>query len=191
MASLFSRKSFEIGALVQSGRQALIKRDFAKALSHFEEVAKKAPSYIYKAAHFSEGIWTYVGRTQYATGHLQVAQQSLGHALTISPQDHLARLYLGMTLIRGGGQERGVVELKNAMQGLYDWIEDIVASRPFEAFWDPNKQIRNELQKTITMVTDLNADRSEIIASAEWLGQEIEEEIERARRDESRQYQHE
>jgi hypothetical protein len=75
------------------------------------------------------------------------------------------------------------------MHGLYDWIEQIFASRPFEAFWDPNKQMRNERKKNIATTGRLDADRDKILASAEWLGRESEEEIERVRRDESRQYQ--
>ena len=189
MASFLGGKWFHIGVLVQSGRQALLKRDFAQALSHFQDAAKKAPGYVYKAAHFSEGIWTYVGRAHYALGSLQTARQSLERALKESQDDHMARLYLGMTLLREGDRMRGLIETKIAMQGLHDWIERIVTGRPFDAFWDPNNQIRNELKKNIALVGESHIDRDKILASAEWLGREIEEEIERARRDESQQYE--
>jgi hypothetical protein len=51
------------------------------------------------------------------------------------------------------------------------------------------KQMRNERKKNIAMTGRLDADRDKILARAEWLGRESEEEIERVRRDESRQYQ--
>jgi len=78
-------------------------------------------------------------------------------------------------------------EIHNGLQGLFDWIEALVASRPFEVYWDPNKQLRNELKKTLAMIAEANADGAKIVAGAEWLGQEIEEESERARRAGSRQ----
>jgi tetratricopeptide (TPR) repeat protein len=76
MAWIFSCDSYRVGRLVQSGRQALLKKDFEAALSYFEKAAKKDPQYIFEAAHFKEGIWTYVGRTQYATGRYAQARQS-------------------------------------------------------------------------------------------------------------------
>jgi tetratricopeptide (TPR) repeat protein len=188
MALFFGCDSFQVGSLVQSGRQALLKKNFDEALGYFEQAAKKDPSYVYQSAHFSEGIWTYVGRSQYVTGRYQVARQSLEHSLKTRPDDHVARLYLGLALVRSANGPRGLGEIQNGLQGLFDWIEDIIASRPFEAYWDPNKQIRNELKKTIALIADANADGAKIIAASEWLGQEIEEEIERARRDESQQH---
>lgn len=90
-------------------------------------------------------------------------------------------------LVRSADSTQGLRELQNGLQGLYDWIEYIVSSRSSEAYWDPNKQIRNEIKKALALIAEGSGDHAKIIASAEWLGQEIEEEIERARRDESRQ----
>jgi len=66
---------------VQSGREALLKKDFEKALECFAEAAQKEPKYVVRSMHFSEGVWTYLGRTQYTTGHLVEARQPFERAL--------------------------------------------------------------------------------------------------------------
>jgi len=186
MAIFFGCDSaFQVGTAVQSGRQALLRKDPAQALPHFEHAARKDPYYIYRSAHFSEGIWTYVGRCQYATGNFSLAQQSLELALTKDQDDLLARLYLGLTLLRSGNESRGKTELQNALQNLHDWIEYILTSRSAEAYWDPTQQIRSEIKKTLALMTASNDDRTQILTNAEWLGAEVEEEIERVRREES------
>ena len=186
MAILFGcDTTLQTGTAVQSGRQALLRKDPAQALLHFEEAARRDPNYVYRSAHFSEGIWTYVGRCQYATGNFSQAQQSLEMALTKDQDDVLARLYLGLTLLRSGDKRRGQTELQQALQSLHDWIENILASRSAEAYWDPNQQIRMEIKKTLALMSGPNADRAQIVTNAEWLGAEVEEEIERVRREES------
>lgn len=186
MAIFFGCDSaFQVGTAVQSGRQALLRKDPAQALPHFEHAARKDPYYIYRSAHFSEGIWTYVGRCQYATGNFSLAQQSLELALTKDQDDLLARLYLGLTLLRSGDQSLGQTELQQALKSLHDWIENILASCAAETYWDPNRQIRTEIQNTLALMTGTGGARTQILSSAEWLGAEVEEEIERVRREES------
>jgi len=186
MGFLFGCDSaFEVGTAVQSGRQALLRKDPAQALPHFEDAARKDPNYVYRSAHFSEGIWTYVGRCQYAIGDFSQARQSLELALTKDKDDILARLYLGLTLYRSGGESRGQSELQSALHSLHEWIEHRLTSRPAETYWDPNKQIRSEIKKTLALMTAPNGDRASILTNAEWLGAEVEEEIDRARRAES------
>ena len=180
--------AFQVGTAVQSGRQALLRKEPAKALPHFEEAARKDPDYVYRSAHFSEGIWTYVGRCQYATGNFSQAQQSLELALTKDQDDLLARLYLGLTLLSNRNESRGQIDLQNALQSLHDWIENILTSRSAEAYWDPNKQIRSEIKKTFALMTETRGDQTQILTSAEWLGAEVEEEIERVRRVESQRH---
>lgn len=186
MAILFGcDTAFQTGTAVESGRQALLRKDPAQALLHFEEAARRDPNYVYRSAHFSEGIWTYIGRCQYATDNLSQAQQSLEMALTKDQDDLLARLYLGLTLLRSGDPSRGQTELRQALQSLHDWIENILASRSAETYWDPNQQIRMEIKKTLALMEAASGDRMEVLGNAEWLGAEVEEEIERVRREES------
>jgi len=72
------------------------------------------------------------------------------------------------------------------MKGLYEWLEYMNRTRPFSSFWDPLGEIRSELEKDLNMVSNKDVDRQQLIASAEWLGQKMEEEIDRVRRDEQR-----
>ena len=67
-------------------------------------------------------------------------------ALAKDQDDLLARLYLGLTRLRGGDPSRGQTELRQALQSLHDWIENILASRSAETYWDPNQQIPREIK---------------------------------------------
>jgi len=177
--------AFQVGTAVQSGRQALLRKDAARALPHFEEAAPRDANYVYRSAHFSESIWTYVGRCQYATGDLSQAQQSLELALTQDEDDILARLYLSLTLLRSGDRNRGQSELQQALQSLHDWIENILASRSAETYWDPNQLIRAEIKKALVLMAATGGDDAKILSNAEWVGAEVEEEMECVRREES------
>lgn len=176
---------FRVGRAVLSGRRALLGQDFVRALSHFEDAARRNPNYVYRSAHFSQGIWTYVGRCQYLAGRYPEARQALELALSKNPDDILARLYLGLTLLRAGDHGSGRLELRRALQGLRDWIEYILTSRSAESYWDPGGKIRSEIDKTLGLMSDADADRAQLLANGEWLGAEMEEEMDRARRDES------
>lgn len=141
--------TIRVGTAVQSGRQALLRKDCAQALPHFESVARLDPGYVYRSAHFHAGIWSYVGRCQYANGALAEARQALEQALAKDQDDILARLYYGAALLRGGDVGRGRSELGSALQSLHDWIENLLTSRAAESYWDPNKQLRAEIKKTL------------------------------------------
>jgi len=178
--------AYQIAGQVQSGRQALLINKPEEALAYFQQAAQSNPNYIFESGLYKEGIWTYVGRSQYNLGRLAEARQSLEKALSIYPDDYLARIYLGLTLLRTGEDSRGLKELENGMKGLYDWLEYMNRTLPFSSFWDPLREIRSELEKDLKMVSNKDVDRQQLIASAEWLGQKMEEEIDRVRRDEQR-----
>jgi tetratricopeptide (TPR) repeat protein len=178
--------AYQIAGQVQSGRQALLINKPEEALAYFQQAAQSNPNYIFESGLYKEGIWTYVGRSQYNLGRLAEARQSLEKALSIYPDDYLARIYLGLTLLRTGEDSRGLKELENGMKGLYDWLEYMNRTLPFSSFWDPLREIRSELEKDLKMVSNKDVDRHQLIASAEWLGQKMEEEIDRVRRDEQR-----
>jgi len=65
--------SFQTSGHVQAGRRSLLVNDPEAALPYFLEAAKRDPGYVYISEDFREGIWTYVGRTQYATKRYQDA----------------------------------------------------------------------------------------------------------------------
>jgi tetratricopeptide (TPR) repeat protein len=178
--------SFQVAGEVQSGRQALLINRPEQALGYFQQAAQSNPNHIFESGTFREGIWTYVGRAQYTTGKLQDARRSLERALSVYRDDYLARLYLGLTLARSSGEGgSGLKEIETGMKGLHDWLEYANASRPFEAFWDPLRQIRSELEKDLAMISSKDIDWPKLIASGEWIGQKMEDEIDRVRRDES------
>src|SRR5438046_4391401 len=108
---------FQTAGQVQSGRRELLINNPEQALGYFQEVAQSNPNYIFQQELFREGIWTYVGRTQYATGRLQEARQSLERALSIYQDDYLARLYLGLTLARRGDHSSAVTASGTGVKG--------------------------------------------------------------------------
>ena len=181
--------SLQVGGNFQSGRQALLRNQPEQALPYFLEAAKNNPDYVYRSMYFSEGIWTYVGRTEYALGKFKEARESLERALAKDKDDNMARLYLGLTLMRSGDYERGMRELQAGMEGLHDWLEYIERTQPFEAYWDPTREIRGAIEKELEKIKAKDIGQQELIADAEWLGKQMEEEIDRARRDERRRYE--
>ena len=178
--------AYQAAGQVQSGRQALIINKPEDALAYFQQVAQSNPNYIFQSETYREGIWTYVGRSQYSLGRLTEARQSLEKALSIYPDDYLARIYLGLTLLRSGEDSGGLKELASGMKGLYDWLEYMNRTMPFTAFWDPRREIRSELEKDLNLLSGKDIDRPQLISSAEWIGQRMEEEIDLVRRDEQR-----
>jgi hypothetical protein len=96
--------------------------------------------------------------------------------------DYLAHLYLGLTLLRSGDRNRGGEELRLGLQGLYDWLEYIASDSQSGPFWDPAGQIRGDILKALA----LKPDSAELVGLAQRIGSLVDEEIDRARRDEAR-----
>ena len=178
-----------MAGLVQSGRQALLAQKPEEALAYFQAAAEKNPDYIFRLTSFRESVWTYLGRAQYDTGRLQEARRSFERALSVYQDDYLARLYLGLTLARATNHAEGLKDIRTGLQGLYDWLEYMQRSRPFTAFWDPLRHIRSEIEKDLEMISGKELDWPKLIESGEWVGHEMEEEIDRVRRDERRQFE--
>jgi tetratricopeptide (TPR) repeat protein len=180
--------AFQVAGQVQSGRQALLINNNEQALAYFQQAVQSDPNYIFQSGLYREGIWTYVGRSQYSLGRLPEARQSLEKALSIYPDDYLARIYLGLTLLRSGEDARGLKELDSGLKGLYDWLEYINRTRPYSSFWDPLREIRSEIEKSLQMISSKDVNRQQLISSAEWIGKRMEEEIDLVRRDEQRRF---
>jgi len=179
--------AFAVGGQFQSGRRALLINDPETALAYFQEVAAKDPNYFYRSVDFRENIWTYLGRAQYETKRYPEARKSLEQALSLDRDDNLARLYLGLTLVRSGDQARGVKEIENGMQGIFDFLEYMNRTRPLQAFWDPLGHIRGSIQKDLSAISSRDFDPEQLIENAEWLGKQMEEEVDNVREDERRQ----
>jgi tetratricopeptide (TPR) repeat protein len=181
--------AYNTGGQFVAGRQALLRGDPQTALGYFLVAAQSDPNYVFRAVYFHEGVWTYVGRTQYATKRYQEARESLERALSMDKDDQLARLYLGLTLARAGDLSRGIKEIESAMRGIHDWLEYINRTRPFEAYWDPLREMRKAIEKDLDNISARDFNPEQLIADAEWLGKRMEEEIDNVRRDERRQYE--
>jgi len=184
--------AFTTSTQAQSGRRALLVNDPEAALPYFLEAAQTNPNYVYRSVDFHEGIWTYVGRTQYATKRYAEARQSLERALSLDPTDLLGRLYFGLALVRTGDGARGAKEIIAGMRGIYDFIDYMNRARPIQAFWDPMFEIRKAIDPYLARSpSDDLVIPAGLIADAEWLGNKMEDEVERVRQDEQRQYQRE
>lgn len=181
--------AFAVGGQFQSGRRALRVGEPETALSYFQSVAQQDPNYVYSSMDFREGIWTYLGRAQYETKRYADARQSLERALAQNRDDNLARLYLGLALTRSGEGARGIKEIEAGMKGIYDFLEHVNRARRFQAFWDPLRTMRNQIEKDLAAVSSRDFDAEPLIANAEWLGKTLEEEIDKVREDERRQYE--
>lgn len=127
-----------------------------------------------------------MGRSQYATKRYSDARQSLDRALALDKDDHLARLYLGLTLTRLGDSAQGVKEIEAGMKGIHDWLDYIESARPFEAYWDVGRNIRKTIEKNVGGDPGRDVGRDQLIADAEWVGKRMEEEVEYVRRDRHR-----
>ena len=183
--------SFAVGGQFQSGRRALLVNDPETALAYFRSVADQNPNYMYHSVDFREGIWTYIGRAQYETKRYADARQSLERALAQDRDDNLARLYLGLTLARLNERSRGVKEIEAGMKGIYDFLEYMNRTRPHQAYWDPLRTMRNQIEKDLAAVSSRDFNAEPLLANAEWLGKTMEAEIDKVRDDERRQWQRE
>jgi tetratricopeptide (TPR) repeat protein len=178
--------SLQVAGEVQSGRQAWLKGNDETALAYFHSAAEKNPNYVYGTA-LQQGIWSYVGRSEYATGRLPQARQTLERALSTNRDEDIARLYLGLTLAREGDRQTGLKEIESGMRGISNWLDYINEAHRFSfgQFWDPGRDIRSAIQRDLAMISGRDLDWQTLIADGEWLGKRMEEESDLARRQES------
>lgn len=182
--------SFQVGSEVNAGRQAFLIGNHDAALSYFQSAAAKDPNYVYGTA-LRQGIWSYVGRSEYATGRFPQAQQTLQRALSTNREEDVARLYLGLALARAGDRQTGLKEIEGGMRGIHNFLEWVTEAHRFSfgQFWDPRREIRSAIQGDLAMISGRDLDWQKLIADGEWLGKRIEEEGDLARRDEARERQ--
>lgn len=180
--------SMQVSTDVTAGRQAYLKGNNEIALSYFQNAAQMDPNYVYGTA-LKQGIWSYVGRTEYAIGKLPQAQQTLTRAVSQNRNEDLARLYLGLTLAQEGDRQTGLREIEGGMKGIYDWLEYITNEHRFSfgRFWDPASEIRSSIQGDLAMISGRDVDWTKLINNAEWVGRRFEEENDQAGRDEARE----
>jgi tetratricopeptide (TPR) repeat protein len=180
--------SFQVTSQVQAGRRALIIDRPEEALAYFQQAAAADPNYVMEIRSFREGIWTYVGRAQYGAGKLAEALASLEKAVASNKDDYMARLYLGLALARTEDRSRGLKEIQIGLKGLYDWLEFTHYNSYYGWLWDPNRELRSEIENALAMIAGKDIDWEKLVASAEWIGRKMEEELDVARQDERREF---
>ena len=172
---------------VQQGRMALLYGDPNAAIASFQSAAELAPNHLYFSV-FPQGTWTYLGRAYYIAGKYPEARQALERAISLHNDDNMAKLYLGLTLTRSEDRQRGLKEIESGLRGLHDWLDYVnqYAAFSYGQYWDPLTEIRTEIQISLTMISGKDIDWQKLIASGEWVGRKMEEEIDIARRQEAR-----
>jgi tetratricopeptide (TPR) repeat protein len=180
--------AYATGGQFLAGRRALLINDNETALGYFLATAQSDPNYYFQFVDFREGIWTYVGRTQYAIKRYSEALESLERALKMDRDDNMARLYYGLTLARTADLSRGVKEIESAMKGIHAFLEYQERARPLFNFWDPLREIRGAIEKDLANISGRDFNPEQLLANAEWLGKRMEEEVDNVRGDERREW---
>jgi tetratricopeptide (TPR) repeat protein len=181
--------SLRTGGEVQYGRQALLEGRNEAALGYFYSAAQMDPNYIYRTGSSpTQSVWSYVGRTEYLTGRIPQARQTLERALSSNQPEDITRLYLGLTLAREGDRARGLKEIEGGMRGITSFLDYINQAQRYSIgqFWDPDRDIRRAIQSDLAMISAKDFDWQRLIANTEWLGIRMEAESDLARRQEGR-----
>jgi tetratricopeptide (TPR) repeat protein len=181
-ALLTACATYQSAGQIEAGRQALFVGQNQTALAYFQQAAQADPNAVYGAT-LRMGIFSFVGQAQYLTGNYAQARQTLQKALVQHPQDHVARLYLGLTEVRLGDRQRGLRDIENGMKGIAAFLNYLNNNfaYSFGQFWDPAGTIRASIKTDLAMISGPNTDWSQLIAAGERLGIRIEEEEDRAR----------
>jgi tetratricopeptide (TPR) repeat protein len=180
--------SLQVGGDVAAGRQALLKGNNETALGYFYRAAQRDPNYIYTTGSSPrQGVWSYVGRSEYLSGRLPQARQTLERALATNREEDITRLYLGLTLAREGDRQAGLKEIEGGMRGINNFLDYISQAQRYSIgqFWDPDRDIRSAIQSDLAMISGRDLDWQRLIADTEWLGIRMEQESDLARRQEA------
>lgn len=186
VAMLFSLLVFSAGCSgvasdVFAGRNALQTGRPNDAIGYLTRAADADPNYKIPYRIHVSGL-AYLGRAYLETGRDAEARQTLERAVNLDKDDPLARLYLGIALVKTGDRERGRKELDAGLRAIDDTLEYIAADRVYGFYWDPGMQIRDDVRKSIAA----KLDDAQLTSAGERIGRQFDEEIDKARRDEAR-----
>jgi len=172
--------SLQVGGDVQSGRTALQTGHSNDAVGYLMRAAEIDPAYRIPY-RIPVGVLTYLGRAYYETGRDKEARTTLEKAVSIHPDDALAHLYLGLTLLRTGDGDRGRKEIEGGLKSIHETIDYIAADHVNGLSWDAGGSIRRDIVTALSNKSDNN----QLVIAAQRIGKDFDEEIDRARRDES------
>jgi tetratricopeptide (TPR) repeat protein len=173
--------SLHVGRDVQARRQALQIGQPETALGYLSRAAAQEPAYTLPY-RLGSNVLTLLGRAYYETGRDEEARATLEKALSVNSGDSVARLYLGLTLLRAGEQARAEKEIQSGLRGVYDALENYAADALSGPYWDPARQIRGDIERAMA----IQPDSAELVGLVASIGKSIDEETDRARRDEGR-----
>ena len=179
---LFACAGLKVSTEVQMGRIKLLHGDTRGALADFQQAATLDPNYVTDFTLLYESVWTYVGRAYFAAGQLSDAQRALEQARARHPDDHMAKLYLGLTLARTGERQKGLPEIRAGLSGLRLWLDSVRQDSPEGEYWDSVGELRSEISNQLALISGKQIDWPELISRAEWLGIKLEEEYDLAKR---------
>ena len=178
--------SFDAGSNVQRGRYALMRGDAKLAVSLFQRATEIDSNYTTYLGPMKEGVWTYLGRAHYDSGDYKSALKALERARVSHPEDSFAPLYLGLTLAKDGDRQRGVQELHAGLTGLNEWLDYIDRYGHDRVYWDPGDFISSRIQQNLARIDSKEFNWNEVIASAEQVGMDLENEPDEVLREKRR-----
>jgi aquaporin Z len=173
--------NLQVAGQVQAGRNALQTGRPHDAVAFLAPAAQVDPDYRLPY-RIGESVLTYLGRAYYETGRDKDAQNTLEQALKRHPDDHLARVYLGLARLRASESPAGRQQVEAGLKGLHDHLDYLAADNVYGLFWDPAGTLRSEIRTALAG----KASDALWVASVERIGREFDEEIDEARRDEVR-----
>ena len=83
-------RPFGTAGQIEQGRQALFVGNNQAALGYFQQAAQADPNATYGVT-LRIGVYSFLGQAQYLNGNYAEARQSLQKALSMHPDDHVAR----------------------------------------------------------------------------------------------------
>jgi tetratricopeptide (TPR) repeat protein len=146
------RAVVDVSGDFQVGRQALILGNSSDAIARFDRAARREPNYVTGSGALRQSIWTYLGRAQYQGGQFAAAQGSFEKALQHSSDDSMARLYLGLTLLRqpAAAKAANPFTLQEVSYALREGIEPkrvAILARERGLDFELTKESESELKK--------------------------------------------
>jgi tetratricopeptide (TPR) repeat protein len=188
---LFSGCGVQLSNDVQSGRSALNAGNPELAITYFQRTAESQPDYVVDTPPLRQGIWTYLGRAYYDTGKLSEAGEALSRALKRDGGDFMARLYLGMVMLRRAGptpKADNSLALNDILYALRERVSlrriaGLVKDRGanFELNVEADKELRRAGADDELMAQIRNSTRSR--SKADMPAQEALKEVDRALRE--------
>ena len=76
------------------------------------------------------------------------------------------------------------------MRGIHDWLDYVnqAYAYTYGKYWDATQEIRSTIRTDLAMISARDVDLPQLIAEGEWLGKRMEEESDRAKKQQSQEW---